>query len=71
MVKRKYALAVVLCLLAIFAVDFIAKFGHLGGWSAAFDVAANLVLIALAVTAFVFGIRADRRAQAESEDNDY
>ena len=71
MVKRRYALGVVLCLLATLAVDITAKLDHLKGWSAAIDIAANLLLIALAVTMFVFGIRADRKAQANSKDNDY
>lgn len=66
-----YRVAAVVLLLAVVAVDTLAKLGPLGGWSAVFDVGVNLVLIAGAVTAIIIGQRKDLALQRSDPDNDY
>jgi len=66
-----YRAAAVVLLLALVAIDTLAKLGPLGNWSALFDVSVSLVLIIAAVTAVVIGERKDRAARNADADNDY
>jgi len=71
MKAQPHIVVIVAAIAGIFVLGIINRLHAIGGWSTPADLVGSVVLLVVAVAAWLLGTRRDRERERSEPDNDY